>query len=94
MTYKERGYKSTIDLVFAIKLLVDSLISCNTLDEHNHDSPHLLILSTWNVRTIVCPLEKKKHFKKTDIKKLVDMLKGELTDSLQTAPESTQELDQ
>lgn len=27
------------------------------------------------------PLERKKHFKKIDIKKLVDMLKSELTDS-------------
>ena len=43
---------------------------------------------------MVRPLEEKKHFKKTDIKKLVDTLKGELTDSVQTAPKSTQELDQ
>lgn len=39
-------------------------------------------------------LDKKKHFKKTDIKKLVNTLKGELTGSVQTAPKSTQELDQ
>ena len=45
-TYGERGYKSTIDLVFATKLLVDSLISCSTSDKHDHDSDHLPILST------------------------------------------------
>lgn len=43
---------------------------------------------------MVCPLEKKKHFKKTDIKKLVNTLKGELTGSVQTAPKSTQQFDQ
>lgn len=38
---------------------------------------------------MIRPLEKKKHFKKTDIKNLVDTLKGELTGSIQTAPKST-----
>lgn len=81
-------------MVFASKLLVDSLISYNISDEYDHDSNLLPILSTWNLWTMVRPLEKKKHFKKTDIKKLIDMLKGELTGSVQTAPKSTQELDQ
>ena len=81
-TYKDCGYKSTIDLVFATKLVVDSLISYNTSDKHDHNSNHLPILSTWNLQKMVRPLEKKKHFKKTDIKKLVDMLKGELTGSI------------
>ncbi len=69
-TYEERGYKSTIDLVFATKLLVDSLISCNTSDEHDHDSDHLPILSSWNLRKLSRPSEEKRYFKKTDIKKL------------------------
>ena len=93
-TYKERRYKSIIDLVFATKLLVDSLVLCSISDKHNHDSNHLPILLTWNLRTIVCPLEKKKYFKKTDIKKLVNTLKDELTDSVQTIPKSIQKLDQ
>lgn len=44
--YKKRKYKSTINLVFAIKLLVDSVISYNTVDKHDYDSNHLLIIST------------------------------------------------
>ena len=76
-TYKKGEYKSTIDLVFATKLLVDNLISCSTLNEHDHDSDYLPIFSSWNLWTMVRPLEKRKYFKKTDIKELVDTLKGE-----------------
>lgn len=43
---------------------------------------------------MIRPLEKKKHFKKTDIKKLINTLKGELNGSVQTASKSTQEVDQ
>lgn len=93
-TYKEHGYKSIINFVFETKLLVNSMILCDTSDKHDHDSDYLPILLTWNLRTIVRPLEKKKYFKKTDIKKLVDTLKGKLTGRVQTSPKSTQELDQ
>ena len=93
-TYEEQGYKSTIDLVFATKLLVDSLISCNISDEHDHDSDHLPILSSWNLRTLSSLLKEKRYFKKTDIKKLTAALLSELTDDVRTAPRSTQELDQ
>lgn len=81
-TYKKRGYKSIMDLVFATKLLVDSLILDSTLEKYDYDSNHLLIFSTWNLRTMIRPLKKKKHFKKADIKKLVNTLKGELTGSV------------
>lgn len=45
-TYEECRYKSIIDLIFATKLLVDNLILYSILDKHDHNSNHLLILST------------------------------------------------
>lgn len=92
-TYKECVHKSTIGLVFATKLLVDNLISCQTSDKYDHDSNYLPILSSWNLQTLGRPVEEKRHFKKTDIKKLPDTFLNELRDSIQTVPEFTQELD-
>ena len=42
----------------------------------------------------ITPLEDKRYFKKMDIKKLTAALLNELTDSVRTAPRSTQELHQ
>lgn len=44
-TYKESTGKSTIDLIFTIDLLSESLISYGIAEEFDYDSDHLPILS-------------------------------------------------
>ena len=44
-TYKESTGESTIDLIFAMPLLSESLISCDIAGDFDHDSDHQPILS-------------------------------------------------
>lgn len=43
-TYKESTIKSTIDLIFATDLLLESFISCGIAEKFDQDSDHLLMI--------------------------------------------------
>ena len=44
-TYKESTRESTIDLIFATTVLLESLISCGIAEKFDYDSDHQPILS-------------------------------------------------
>lgn len=62
--YKKRKYKSIIDMILVIKLLVNSLILYNYLNKHNYNFDHLPILSVYTFQIIIFLLKEKKYFKK------------------------------
>ncbi len=50
ITYNERGFKSTIDLVFGSRQIRENMIKCDISQEHDHDSDHMPIFSEWNLQ--------------------------------------------
>ena len=54
--YKESTGESTIDLIFATPLILDSLISCGIEDKFDHDLDRQPILSQWILQTVDSPL--------------------------------------
>ena len=67
VTYKESTGESTIDLVFATPLLMESLITCDIAGDFDHDSDHQPILSKWTMRTVDAPLNSRLLLSKMDI---------------------------
>ncbi len=51
-TYRLSSRKNTIDLIFAISLLSEKLISCDVAGNFDHDSDHQQILSMWTIGII------------------------------------------
>lgn len=49
ITYNERGFKGTMDLVFGSQQIWKNMIRCDISQEHDHDSDHMPILSEWNL---------------------------------------------
>lgn len=78
ITYIERGFQSTIDLVFGSRQTRENIIKCDKSQEHDHDSDHMPISSEWNLQLkekIEIPWL---QFKKTDIGKLCKILSQDL----------------
>ena len=75
--YSDAGANSTIDLVFAIPLLADSLITC-CRQQDIHSSDDFPIETVFNLQTISEPTKKVRQFKKTDTMKLLEAMKQEL----------------
>ena len=51
-TYIESTGENTIDLVFAMPLLTENLITCGITGDFDHDSDYQPILSKWTMRTV------------------------------------------
>ncbi len=69
-TFKESKGESTIDLIFATLLLLESLISCGIEDKFDHDSDHQPIPSQWMLQTVDSPLSSRLLLSKIDVPKL------------------------
>ena len=77
-TYKESTRESTIDLIFATPLLLESLISCGIEDKFDHDSDHKPISSQWMLQTVDSPLSLCLLLSKMDVPNLKKSLLEEL----------------
>ncbi len=51
-TYRESTRESTLDLIFTILLLLESLISCDVAGDLDHESDNQLIPSQWTICTM------------------------------------------
>ncbi len=69
-TCKESTGESTIDLIFAVPLFLESLISCGIEDKFDHNSDHQPILSQWMLQTVDSPLSSRLLLSKMDVPKL------------------------
>ena len=52
ITYEEARHQSTIDLVFAIPFIAESLISCKVSQDNEYGSDHYPIIMRFNLQTI------------------------------------------
>ncbi len=70
ITYKEYTGESTIDLIFATPLLLESFISCGIEDKFDHDSDYQPILSQWMLQTVNSSLSSRLLLSKMDVPNL------------------------
>lgn len=50
ITYNERGFQSTIDLVFGSQQIRENMIKCDISQEYDHNSDYMPISSEWNLQ--------------------------------------------
>lgn len=77
-TYKKSTGKGIVDLVFAMPLLIESLITCSIAGNLDYDSDQKPILSKWTMHTINNSLSLQLLLSKIDISALKKMLVEEL----------------
>ncbi len=70
ITYKETGHQSTIDQVFAISFIAESLIFCKVSKDNEYGSDHYPIITRFNLQTIQKEEQTRHQLKRTDIQKL------------------------
>ena len=92
-TYKKSTEESTIDLVFAIPLLTESLIAYDIAEDFDHDLDHQPILFKWITYTVNNPLSLQLLLSKIDIPALKKVLKEELAKDLLYTSTTPNELD-
>ena len=68
--YEEAEYQRTIDLVFALSFISESLIFCKVAKEINYKSNHYPVITRFNLQTIQKEEQLRHQFKKTDTSKL------------------------
>ncbi len=92
-TYKKSTGESTIDLIFAMQLLSESLISCGVEDEFDHHSDHQPILSQWMLQTVDSLSSSCLLLSKMDVPKLKKALLEELVKDPPCHSQTANELD-
>lgn len=73
-TYKKSIRESTIDLIFATSLLLESLICCKIVENFNHDSDYQLILSEWTLQMIDKSVNSRRLLAKMNVVLLIKTL--------------------
>ena len=92
-TNKESTGKSTIDLIFAMSLLSESLISCKKAEEFDHDLDHQLVISKWMLQTIDRRPDSRRLLTKIDKVILMGTLNKGLANMLLTPSKTADKLD-
>ena len=65
-TYKKSTRKSTIDLIFAILLLLESLVHCKIAEDFDYNSDQQPILFKWILQIIDKPADSRRLLAKID----------------------------
>ncbi len=73
--WKARNLSSTIDLVFMISWLVNSVISCETRSDFNQSSNHISIFITFTLEIDSVSIKQKRAWKRVDVEKLRSSLR-------------------
>lgn len=90
---KNGSASSTIDLVFVSLGLVDSVLTCGTHEELDHQSDHLPIATEVNIEWEPSPPQKRKMWKTMDSKKINEFLASQLPQLNSLPLNNTDELD-
>ena len=92
-TYKESIGESTIDLIFAITILAESLISCSIAEKFDYNFDYPPILSQWTLQTIDKPQDCQRLLSKMDNTAMIKTLQAVLANISLSLSKTPGELD-